>query len=121
MKAGQVGRMGEDIAFRILKKKGYKILGRSVTTPSGELDVVAREGRTIVFVEVKTRTSDAFGRPEEAVDLRKQRRLVRLAREWLSANRLADHEARFDVVSVWLDQAGRRRVEIVRNAFEARD
>ena len=121
MKAQQLGRQGEEIACKALKKRGYKIIDRNVTSPGGEIDLVARQGGAIVFVEVKTRTSDQFGPPQEAVTPDKQRRLTRLALEWLAGNGLSEASARFDVVSIRLDQGKDGRVEIVRNAFEARE
>jgi len=116
-----LGRLGEKIALKALRQKGYKILGQNVRLPRGEIDVVAKDGRWIVFVEVKTRSQTHFGSPAEAVDPVKQRRLTRLAREWLQSQDLADQPARFDVVSILMDPAGKPRVEVFENAFEAAD
>ncbi len=113
------GKRGEEIAVKTLKKRGYKIIDRNVRLASGEVDIIARQKRTVVFVEVKTRTSDRFGSPAAAVDAAKQRKLTRLAAEWLQAHRLEDAAARFDVVSVVLDGRGGERVEVFENAFEA--
>ena len=121
MNRRELGQRGEDLACRVLKKKGYRIIDRNVRLPGGELDVIARFKKTLVFVEVKTRTSTAFGAPQEAVDRRKQERLTRLAWTWLKQEGLEDSPARFDVVSILVNQDGdRARVEVFENAFEAR-
>ncbi len=115
-----LGPRGEDAAARYLRRRGYRILGRGQSWKGGELDIVALDGQTIVFVEVRTRQSDTPTRPEESVDLNKQRRLTRLAVGYLKRHRLFDRPARFDVIAiVWPD--GRRRPEIrhVENAFSA--
>ncbi|MDY0165043.1 MAG: YraN family protein [Thermoguttaceae bacterium] len=115
-----LGQRGEDAAARYLRRRGYRILGRGQSWKGGELDIVALKGETIVFVEVRTRQSDVPTRPEESVDLNKQRRLTRLAVGYLKRHRLFGHPARFDVVAVvWPE--GRRRPEIrhVENAFPA--
>ncbi|HUV39502.1 MAG TPA: YraN family protein, partial [Planctomycetota bacterium] len=79
----QLGRWGEKQAVRFLKKQGYRVLGRNVASGVGEIDVVARDGDEVVFVEVKTRTDEDFGGPLLAVDRAKRRKLVQLARTWL--------------------------------------
>jgi putative endonuclease len=116
-----LGRRGEAAAERHLRRRGYKILGRGDRLHRrDELDLIALDGRTIVFVEVKTRGSQEFGHPAEAVDAAKQRRLTRLAVTFLKRHHLLDHPARFDVIAVtW--PAGQRRpaIEHIENAFEA--
>jgi putative endonuclease len=97
-----VGRFGEDLAARHLERAGLEVLDRNWRCASGELDIVAAEGDTVVFVEVKTRSSTGFGLPAEAVTPRKLARLRRLAVLWL-AERPDDQrwpEVRFDVVSI---------------------
>jgi putative endonuclease len=111
---------GEQAAARHLKRLGYHIIARRDRSPLGEIDLVAVDGRTVVFVEVKTRDSAAAGHPSEAVDAAKQRRLTRLALGYLKRRRLLECPARFDVVAVtW--PAGERRptIEHFKNAFEA--
>jgi len=115
-----LGRRGERAAARYLRRLGYRILVHSDRSKPGEIDLVAVDGRTVVFVEVKTRNSDETGHPFEAVDDEKQRRLTRLALAYLKRHHLMEYPARFDVVSVvW--PAGRRRplIEHFPNAFEA--
>lgn len=115
-----LGRRGEAAAARFLKRQGYKILARADRSAAGELDLVALDGRTIVFVEVKTRRSQQSGHPGEAVDLPKQRRLTRAAEVFLKRHGLLEYPARFDVVAVtWSDDRGRPAIEHIRCAFEA--
>jgi putative endonuclease len=112
----QLGDAGEDLAAAALKKQGYKILERNYVTPLGEIDLIARQGQTVVVVEVKTRKSTRFGSPQEAVSLAKQQRLRRLADYYLKDKRLAETPVRFDVVAVTLAE-GEPQVEIIQNAF----
>ena len=116
-----LGLRGEDAAVRHLKRKGYRILARSVDSPLGELDIIAVEGRTIVFVEVKTRASIDAGPPADAIDERKMKRMTQAALAYLKSQGLLKYSARFDVVAIiW--PAGARRpasIEHFQNAFEA--
>ncbi|MGA9755965.1 MAG: YraN family protein [Desulfobaccales bacterium] len=112
----QLGDAGEDLAAAALKKQGYKILERNYVTPLGEIDLIARQGHTVVVVEVKTRKSTRFGSPQEAVSVTKQQRLRRLADYYLKDKRLAGTTVRFDVVAVSLAEA-EPQVEIIQNAF----
>lgn len=115
-----LGRRGEDAAARFLQRRGYKILARGRRLASGELDLVALDGRTIVFVEVKTRTSADAGHPADAVDAVKQRKLTRLAVTFMKRHGLLEFPARFDVVAItWPDGRGRPTIEHFKNAFEA--
>ncbi len=114
-----LGERGEAIAARYLRRRRFRIIGRGVRTGLGELDLVAVDGRTVVFVEVKTRHSDEQGHPAEAVDLPKQRRLTVLATAYLKRHGLLNHAARFDVVAVTWPDGRRPKVEHIRNAFEA--
>jgi len=112
-----LGKEGERVAEQYLKKKGYKLVERNYRCPGGELDLIVLDRRVVVFVEVKTRTGRGFGTPAEAVEFRKQRRMIRAAQFFLSAKGLHQRDARFDVVGVlW---AGRQPVvEHIENAFE---
>ena len=115
-----LGQRGERAAARFLRRAGYRIVGRRDRGRLGEIDLVAIDGRTIVFVEVKTRRSHDTGHPAEAVGLEKQRRLTRLALAYLKRHDLLEYPARFDVVAVtWPSGARRPRIEHFRNAFEA--
>ena len=93
-----LGRTGEDAAVALLLERGYEIVGRNVRLPGGEIDVVARDGEIVVFVEVKARGSRAFGSAVTAVDARKRRTLRKLAAEWLQLFAPRAY-ARFDVVA----------------------
>ena len=112
-----LGARGEALACTLLKEKGYKILERNFKTPIGEIDIVAREGQTLVFVEVKTRESTAFGSAKWAVDQKKQQKLSRVALYYLNLKAWKDRPARFDVVAVDLERQG-ERIELFRNAFD---
>ena len=96
---------------------GYAVLARNWRVRDGELDLVARHGPTIVFCEVKTRRSDAYGLPAEAVTPVKQARIRRLAVQWLGANGERAAELRFDVAAVKPDGRGRWLVDVIENAF----
>ncbi len=115
-----LGVRGEAAAARFLKRRGYKIVARGDRLKPGEIDLVAVDRQTVVFVEVKTRESAEAGQPAEAVDAAKQRRLTRAAVAYLKRHGLLECPARFDVVAVtW--PAGQRRpaIEHFVNAFEA--
>ena len=99
-----LGKTGEDIAARELERRGYAILARRYRTRYGEIDIVARDGETTVFVEVKARISDEFGSAAEAVTRPKQRRLACMASDYLARNQLSNAPSRFDVVAI--DGAG---------------
>jgi putative endonuclease len=113
----RLGAEGERAAEKFLRRQRYTIVQRNYRCPSGEVDLIALDHSTLVFIEVKTRTQSGFGSPLEAVDRRKQRQIQRAAQYFLSENRLHDRNARFDVVGVWWDN-GRVQCELVKNAFE---
>jgi len=113
-----LGKSGEDLACGELERRGYAIIARRYRVRGGELDVIARDGGTIVFVEVKTRVGRMFGEAAEGVTPRKQFRMTRLAEEYLLRHHLADCPCRFDVVSIHVESGG-TRVEVIQNAFDA--
>lgn len=112
-----LGGRGEAYGKAFLKRKGYRILEENYRTSIGEIDIIARDGDTVVFVEVKTRESGRFGRPFEAVDLRKQRKISGAALLYLKQFRSVP-PCRFDVVSVYEGKSG-LKAELIRDAFEA--
>lgn len=112
------GQHAESEAERYLRRKGYRILERNVRSPNGELDLVARSGDVLVFVEVKARRSSAYGGASYAVDGRKQARLVRLAAQYLVRHRLRAVPCRFDVVLCTGGTVGPNAIEHIENAFE---
>jgi putative endonuclease len=115
-----LGQAGEDVACAELQRRGYEILARRYRTRMGEIDIVARDGRTVVFVEVKTRTSAAWGLPAEAVTAHKRSQVRRMATDYLWRSGLLDEPCRFDVVSVTVDTAAcKREIEVVADAFGA--
>jgi putative endonuclease len=114
----QRGALGEKLACRYLKRNGYKVLFRNFRGRSGgEIDVVCRDNDTLVFVEVKTRGREDFGRPVEAVDRQKQKRISRGALAWLRMLDNPDILFRFDVVEVIIADDTKPRVELIKNAF----
>jgi putative endonuclease len=112
-----LGREGEKVAEQYLKRKGYRLVERNYRCMAGEVDLIVLDRRVIVFVEVKTRSDDRFGTPFEAVEFRKQQKMIRAAQFFLHAKGLHQREARFDVVGIsW--PAGVPVVEHIENAFE---
>jgi len=115
-----LGKQGEALAVQALKSNGYRILARNLRVKFGEIDLVAQQGPTLCFVEIKARTSTRFGWPEEGVSHLKQWRLTRLAQWYLQRYRLADTPVRFDVVSILLNSDGSpARTRLIKGAFEA--
>ncbi len=112
----RLGDAGEDLAAAALKKQGYKILERNYVTPLGEIDLVARQGRVYVFIEVKTRRGERFGSPGEGVHAAKQARLRRLADYYLKQKRLGEVQVRFDVVGIMMGEGG-PQIEVIQGAF----
>lgn len=112
-------RRGEAAASDALIRRGYRIVERNCRSRWGELDVVAYDGDTLVFVEVKARRTEQFGDPAYAVDREKQQRIVRLAQRYLSRRRLGEPLCRFDIVVVDERAAWTPRVEVITNAFDA--
>ena len=113
----ELGKLGEDVAVEQLQRRGYAILARRYRTPCGEIDIVADDGGTVVFVEVKARADEEFGTAAEAVTRWKQRRLARMAREYLTRERVVDRPCRFDVVAITFDRA-EPQIEVFQNAFD---
>ena len=113
----RLGKRGEDVAARYLRRKGYKIVERNFRCTLGEMDIVAFDGDTLCFIEVKTVSGKSYGPPEMAVDIKKQRKLSRVALAFLGQNGLNDTKARFDVVAITLS-SGEERLDLLKDAFE---
>mgnify|MGYP006278223825 CR=1 FL=1 len=96
----ELGRLGENIAFRYLKKEGWAILERNYRCPKGEIDIIAREKETVVFVEVKSQYNDVTIRIERKIDARKQKKLISLAYYYRKTNLSANTPCRIDVIFV---------------------
>jgi len=112
-----LGKWGEDLALRKVKKLGYKCITRNYRCPLGEVDLIARDGDTLVFVEIKTRRGRSLEYAKEAVDRRKRRQLSRVALAYMKSNGCSDARARFDVVVINLNE-GEQDIEVIRNAFD---
>ena len=115
----ELGKKGEDLALRYLKKNGYRIFERNYACKVGEVDIIAKEKDTLVFIEVKTRTSTVFGPPQLAVNVAKQMQLSKAALYFLKEKGLGDVKARFDVVAIVLGPKG-PEIELIRDAFDVR-
>ena len=94
------GQQGQKLAEKFLKKQGLRILARNVNTGPAEIDLIGRDGREVVFIEVRSRWSDSDARPEETVNRTKQQRIIRGAKAFLKSRRWEDRPMRFDVVAV---------------------
>ena len=114
----QSGRAGEDYAAAFLTRRGYRILERNFRNILGEVDIIADHKGTLCFIEVKTRFTDSFGSPLEAVTRSKQKKLARVAESYLKFKRMNGRKARFDVVAVALERENCMSIEVVPNAFE---
>ena len=114
----KLGKVGEDLAAVFLQKNGYKIIQRNFKNNLGEIDIIAKEDKTVCFVEVKTRTSDYFGEPVLAISPFKQRKLSQVALSYLKNHHLMHASARFDIVSITNDPSGKQEIEVLKNAFE---
>ncbi len=107
------GRDGEAIAEEYLTVRGYDILNKNYRNRFGEIDLIARDGKTLVFIEVKTRNNDSHGLPADAVGSRKQHRLCKVALSYISHNNISNQPCRFDVISICDD-----RIELIKDAFD---
>ena len=114
-----LGRRGEELARSRLVSLGYAILGRNHRTKRGEIDLVAKHGATLVFVEVRTKRGGSFGSPEESITPSKRAHLIASAQEYVSTNEVSECDWRIDLVAVELDSSGRlQRIEVIENAVE---
>ena len=116
--AKEFGKKGEELAAKHLAKLGYKVLETNYRTPAGEIDIIAKDGPAIVFVEVKSRRDTSFGTPELKVDHKKRRQIIRAALLYLSRKRKQNSPCRFDVVGIFAQPGEGPRVTVIRDAFE---
>jgi len=113
-----MGRLGERLAARHLRRNGFKVLYRNFRPPhGGEIDLVCREKKTLVFVEVKTRAADGLGRPADAVDTEKEEAITRGAHEWLRLLKAPATPVRIDIVEVVIPAKGRPEITLTRDAL----
>lgn len=117
VKAYELGKSGEDIALEYLRKKKYKIMERGFRFLRGEIDLIAWDGRTLVFIEVKTRKLSSFGVPEESVNAAKRTQIRRVARGYLLLQKLEDVECRFDVLTLTIDDLECWSIAHIKEAF----
>lgn len=110
------GNKGEVIAMHHLKKLGFEIVGMNYRFRHGEIDIVARDGETLVFCEVKMRMGDQFGEPEYAITQKKQQQIRKTARGYLYEHELSQQDCRFDVVTIRMNK-GVHEINYIRNAF----
>lgn len=113
-----LGSLGEALARETLEREGYAIVATRYRTRAGEIDVIARDGPCLVFVEVKARQGIEHGTPAEAVTPRKQRRVIAMARDYLARHPTDATDCRFDVVAILIGE-GSPAIELIRNAFDA--
>lgn len=119
MRSSKTGREGEALAVTYLRKRGYRIVEQNYRCQLGEIDIVAVDRKTLCFIEVKTRSTGDYDRPEVAVHRRKQHRLSRVALWFLKEKHLDDVRARFDVVAI-TRRGDLNKVQHIKNAFELR-
>jgi putative endonuclease len=114
-----LGKLGENLACAALAQRGYAIIATRYRTKLGEIDIVARDGDTLVFVEVKARAGDEFGGAAAAVTPWKQRKVALMAMDYLARHRLDDQPCRFDVVTIDVADGQPPRIEVYTNAFDS--
>jgi putative endonuclease len=114
--ARELGVLGEEIAVKFLKSSGFKVLEQNYRTVFGEIDIIARDGEYLVFVEVKLRSSRQYGSPGEAINFYKQQRIIKSALSYIKKNNIRSQSVRFDVLEV---NPGVNGVELIKAAFDA--
>jgi putative endonuclease len=112
-----LGRLGEKLGARFLRRQGYRVVARNYACPAGELDLVALDRDTLVFVEVKTRRDDAAAMPEDAVNFHKRRQVTAAAKYYLLQTRAHDRPCRFDVLAILLREGQEPEIEHFVDAF----
>ncbi len=119
MNSIEIGKFGEKAAVEYLREHGYKILHTNYRCSLGELDIVALDKDTLVFIEVKSRSSDFFGYPQEGVTKKKQSKIIKLAQVYIKQNQKAGYKCRFDVVSVLLNRHNMniKSIDLITDAF----
>lgn len=112
-----LGQKGEELAKEKLVKMGYKILDRNFRCKIGEIDIIAKDKNTLVFVEVRSKSSNEFGVPQETVNIKKQKRIRRVAEFYLIKNKLEDICCRFDIVAIIWQKNKKPKIEVIKDAF----
>jgi len=112
-----LGKLGEDLALKKIKRLGYKCIARNYRCPLGEIDIIAKDKDCLVFIEIKTRKGKSIGYAKEAINARKKRQLSKTALAYMKANNCCDVKSRFDVVAINI-YGGREQIEVIKNAFD---
>ena len=112
-----LGKLGEELALKKIKRLGYKYIASNYRCPLGEIDLIARDGDCLVFIEIKTRKGRSMAYAKEAVDQRKKRQISKVALSYMKANKCIDTKARFDVIAVNI-KGNQKDIEVIPNAFE---
>lgn len=115
----EIGRRGEEAAVDFLKRRGYKIIEKNYKNKLGEIDIIAKDGDTLCFIEVKTRTNFKFGFPQEAITTFKQKKINKVALSYLKQYNLLNISSRFDIISVVLNNKQKFDIEIIKDAFSS--
>ena len=113
----EIGQKGENLAVAYLQNLGYKVLERNYRCKLGEVDIIALDNDTLIFIEVRTRSSLDFGLPQESINRRKRHQISKVALEYMTRKKLKNTPARFDVVAVSLEP-GKEKVDLIKDAFE---
>lgn len=113
----ELGRLGEKLALKEIKRFGYRFITSNYRCPLGEIDLIAKDGEYLVFIEIKTRRGKSIDYAKEAIDQRKMRQISKVALTYMKENNCLDRKARFDVVAIKMDQ-GKEEIEIIKDAFE---
>lgn len=117
MDSKSLGQIGEDIASVYLKSRGYEILERNFRSLIGEIDIIAKDGENLIFIEVKTKSNKDFGLPQEMVTAKKQNKLIKVADSYLKEKNLEDIPWRIDVVAIIKNKNG-NQIKLIKNAIE---
>ena len=112
----ELGKLGEELAYKKIRRLGYRKIIRNFRCPLGEVDIIAKDGDTLVFLEIKTRKKGSLAYAKEAVDERKKRQLSKVALSYLKSTDLDNVKARFDVVAICLE-GDEPEIELIKNAF----
>ena len=112
-----LGKIGEDLALRKVKRLGYKVVARNYRCPLGEIDLIAKDRGCLVFIEIKTRKGRSVGYAKEAVDERKRRQISKVALAYMKSNDCIDVKARFDVIAINI-MGDQKEIEVITNAFD---
>ena len=112
-----LGKEGEGLALKKIKRLGYKCIARNYRCALGEIDIIASDRDCLVFIEIKTRKGRSLGYAKEAIDDRKRRQLSKVALAYMKSNNCCDTKSRFDVVAISL-RDGKEEIEVIQNAFD---